>query len=450
MPAQWWTPSKPISVDGGWVRFKKSSEAIPEVSGSLKASEDQLFPEVFKLNVLPWPVLIFILTLLIPTSISFYIDSLRITPYRVILIIFTVPSLVTLLSSPKYKLLVSDYLIMLYAFWAPIALLVNHDSSVAIESGGIHVLESIGAYLIGRIFITDIKKFWTLIYFISLIICLLFFVTLPEALTGKYIIRTLAGSETPFIGKRLGFHRAFGPFDHPIHYGVFCAGMIALSWTMLHSSSPVKKWLKTIWISICTLLSFSSGPLSAVTAQFILIFWHSFVKIKHRWKTFFAGLFFLYISISILSNRTPIKVALHYLTLSAKTAYNRLIIYEYGSQDVVDHPIFGIGHNIWSKPVWMHSNSMDTFWLYTAVTFGLPAALGIAGALLYMIIHLTQKKLDHDLALCRNGWVISIIGLCMSAATVHFWNILHIYFLFLIGIAAWLVQHPGQSSTEKR
>ena len=49
-----------------------------------------------------------------------------------------------------------------------------------------------------------------------------------------------------------------------------------------------------------------------------------------------------------------------YFTFSTTSAYNRIIIFEYGSAEVMRNPIFGIGLGDWIRPVWM-SDSMDNF-----------------------------------------------------------------------------------------
>ena len=35
--------------------------------------------------------------------------------------------------------------------------------------------------------------------------------------------------------------------------------------------------------------------------------------------------------------------------------------YEYSMDDILDHPLFGIGLNDWTRPEWMN-NSIDSFW----------------------------------------------------------------------------------------
>ena len=62
-----------------------------------------------------------------------------------------------------------------------------------------------------------------------------------------------------------------------------------------------------------------------------------------------------YIVVDMLSNRTPFEVLISYGTFNQATAYNRVHIWNYGMQNVMGSPIFGIGLNDWARPSWMQS-----------------------------------------------------------------------------------------------
>ena len=131
------------------------------------------------------------------------------------------------------------------------------------------------------------------------------------------------------------------------------------------------------------------------------------------------------------------RVFLTYLTFSPHTAYNRLSIFNFGIQDVYANPIFGIGpFNLWSKPSWMHSDSMDNFWLYQAVHYGAPACIFI---LLACIVALSRNwaEINETIRRARLGWSLSMIGLIIAAATVHLWHVGLSFFGLLLGIGAW-------------
>ena len=89
------------------------------------------------------------------------------------------------------------------------------------------------------------------------------------------------------------------------------------------------------------------------------------------------------------------------------------------------------------------SDSMDNFWLVTAVRYGLPAlALLIATIVVLAIRQARAAANDRELNRHRMAWLAIIIGFCVSGITVHFFNALFAYFFFLIGTGSWIAQ-PG-------
>jgi hypothetical protein len=127
---------------------------------------------------------------------------------------------------------------------------------------------------------------------------------------------------------------------------------------------------------------------------------------------------------------------LYYLTFSAETAYNRITIWEWGFwKNAVPNPVFGIGMQEWVRPSWMHSTSMDNFWLVQMVTYGLPCFAFLAMAALTQIWRAGRVQDPATVGL-RMGWIISMIGLSVSACTVHFWNTSFIWFALMIGISS--------------
>ena len=162
-------------------------------------------------------------------------------------------------------------------------------------------------------------------------------------------------------------------------------------------------------------------------------------KINGRWKMLFGLFGLIYLAIDLFSNRTPFHVFVTYFTFSTVSAYNRILIFEYGSAEVMRNPIFGIGLGDWIRPVWM-SDSMDNFWLLIAVRYGLPAWLMLVGLMGGLIWTIAQRKgLPQSWRRARHAWAFTLFGITVAAATVHLWNALFVLFIFLIGAGAWLL-----------
>jgi len=395
--------------------------------------------QAVRLNVLPWQIKLFLLSLLIPTELSFNIGEFRLTVYRLILLLFFLPCFFRVLRGQSGRALLADWLLLGYSFWVILALSIHLGLAGGLKSGGILVVESFGAYLLARSFIRNELEFGSFVRFLFFIVIGLSLITIPEALTGKNILRPHMGH----IGGRLGLTRAFGPFDHPILYGMFCASAVSLTLFV-----PIKNLLetgahslRTGWVVVATFMSVSSGALASVMVQIILAVWNGLTRgMTSKWRFFSFLLVLAYIVIDLLSNRTPMRVILHRLTFSAETAYNRLLIWEWGTKrNVAEHPWFGIGFADWIRPSWMHSLSMDNFWLVNMVRYGLPSFVLLAtGGLFLLFAVKRQPDLSAPAQRMRTGWGFTMIGLIIAGCTVHFWNTLHVWFFFMLGSGAWM------------
>lgn len=406
-------------------------------------------PSARALGVLRWCpfwVGLLLITLMVPTDLSFSLGSMRLTPYRLVLIVSFMPALLTVLGGRAGRMHIVDFLVLCHVLWAYIVIAYHHGSGAALESGGIRMLEFSGAYLIARAYVVNEQTFRGACAMLFAILIALLPFLLVESVTGRHVIREVAAalSGNSFytdMGTRFGLTRAYGPFDHPILLGVFAASALGIAWMgavpALGRPNP-KRWpVAASFLGAVT--SLSAGALAGLMTQVLLIVWEARTRlIVGRWKTLSGLLFAAYITVDTLSNRSGYHVFLHYLTFSAHTAYNRIIIFEWGIQDVWRNPVFGIGFNVWTRPSWMHSTSMDNFWLVQAVTFGIPGFLTIALAYIF-ILSLRWRDLPERLTRVRMGWTISIIGLMVAGCTVHFWNNLFVIASFMLGLGAWFL-----------
>jgi hypothetical protein len=274
--------------------------------------------------------------------------------------------------------------------------------------------------------------------------------TIPEALTGVHIlydgiVKVVGGPMAPAIDKRMGLTRAFGPFDHPILYGVFSASAFSMAYFVIAERTLMnfKGMAQVLCVCAAAFVSASGGPYTVLLLQIFVAVWQRALgKTPGRWQML-GGLFaLLYIGIDTLSTRNPFQVFVTYLTFSAVSGYNRILIFQFGSAEVWRHPFFGIGLGDWIRPVYM-SDSMDNFWLVIAVRYGLPAFVMLVALLIGLIWAAGQRKdLPQTWRNARHAWAFTLFGIAVAAATVHLWNALFVLFIFLIGSGVWLVDAP--------
>ena len=400
----------------------------------------------------PSPLIpIFIFSLVVP--IIFFIGPLRLSPYRLILLAMFFPCLSGWLSGKAGRVIAPDILILLTSLWGALAFFVHQDASSAIQSAGIYLVETLGAYLFARCLIRSAAQFEAMVRNLFLVIVLLIPFGIYETLTGHDIIRHLLGNVFQVFADadtdpRWGLHRVQGPFEHPIFFGVFCSAGFALSiYVLNYNRSTFRKIAFAGLVVLGVFMSLSSGPLSALAAQGGFIVWDRLSRgIANRW-TILLGLFVAaYVFVDIMSTTTPLRWFIFHLAFSPETAFGRLIIWDGGSAAALSYPWFGTG-GPWEHPTWM-SDSMDMFWLYNAVVYGLPAAVSIALATVLILRKLGRLQTnDLRLASYRAGMVIAIAGLSLAGWAVHYWNALYVLFMFLLGSGLWMLEQGEEKAS---
>ncbi|MFN3193133.1 MAG: O-antigen ligase family protein [Aureliella sp.] len=405
----------------------------------------------------PLPVLALILGFATPPEMSLDLGGLRLSPYRIVVIAMLIPCLVRIFGKRAAAWHLGDTFMLLHCMWVLLALIAYAGLGQGIESGGIYLFEAMGGYLVGRCLIKDARQFLAVSrLMLSVVLCFMCIAAL-ESVSGNHFIRqasrtVLGGPPLPAIEPRLGLHRAFVSFDHPILYGIFCASTLGMAvYIPMGPADAFASRFRPAISAFATFFSLSSGAFSALGAQLFLVGWDKVTRgIGHRWSILGGGILSIWTVITLLSNRGPVKVFLTYFTFSPGTGYNRLRIWEYGSAEVIRHPIFGIGLGDWERPAWMVSGSMDNFWLATAVRYGVPALIFLVAAIGYLVYRQVRVSTRQTLyCKCRSAWMVSIIGLSLAACTVHFWNALFCLFCFLIGSGAWLASGPTRERNRR-
>jgi len=398
------------------------------------------------------------LGLLIPQEIPLAIGPLSLSGYRIVLLVLFFPMLFSLINLRVGRLRPSDGLVFLHGVWVILAFMSVHDGGIAIESGGIWLLETFGAYLLARRFIRSPKHFFA---FVALMLGVLCVLAIPNIIgaVGHFQpfrdpLRIARGAGRYVTDSRLGMMRQTGPFAHQILNGVFCASALGMVWyaTKARGKSFFGGTWRSMIVAVAMATSLSSGAFGAFFFQSLLLGWDLATrKLRHKWWVLMGIFAACYVLIDVLSNRTPFHVLISYLTFNPTTGYSRILIWTYGSAEALRHPVFGIGFNDWVRPVWMHSSSMDNFYLVLAVRHGIPAFAFFAAAVLYVMLRAATVRInDPVVRLARTGWMVSMGGMIIAACTVHYWNALVVYFCFMIGAGVWLLDYPAHEKRMRR
>lgn len=395
---------------------------------------------------------LFILSLALP--IIFYAGPLRLSPYRAFLLALFLPCLMAWLAGQLGRVRLPDVLILSACLWGMLALTINHGLEIAWQPAGILLIETFGAYLLARSLIRNEHGFRTMVRVLFWTICILLPFAVIESLTDRAILVEALQTVVAVVPQtdtdtRYGFHRAQVVFEHPILYGVFSASGIGLTYYVTGPArSALGRLLWTAPVALAAMLSLSAGAAASIVSQLGLTSWDYVTRnFRHRWRLLGILVLVAYVTVDLLSNRTPFHVFVTYLTFSVETGYARIMIWNWGIAEVMRHPVFGIGLAEWERPLWK-SGSMDNFWLVLAVRYGTPMFLMLAGAVALILRSLGRARLDDErLRACRAGLLMTLAGLVIAGCTVHYWNALYAWFMFLLGSGMWMLDDAASTKS---
>ena len=401
------------------------------------------------------PMLVFILIVGLVTPLLLNLGPLRLSVYRIVLLVIFFPVLHALLTGKAGRIRVPDICVILICLWSMLSIIVVHGLADKIEAIGIMIVETLGAYLIGRVLIRSPEAFHAMVkLFFGLTLLMLPF-AMFETLTSQNIILDLFDKvgttyRDVFKDPRWGLDRVQGPFTHPIAFGVFYGSLIGITHYVLgYGKSVFGKFSRTIIVIVIGALSLSSGPLAALVAQVFFVAWDLvFRSIRARWYIL-SGLTVLgYILVDVLSNRNPFQVFISYLAFNEHTAYNRINIWVWGIKNISDNPVFGIGFNDWERLYWMTS-SFDMFWLLPAMQHGVVVGFLFFLFFFWVFFQTVYAKIsDPRIHAYRVGYLASMFGLFMAGWTVHYWDATLVLFMFLMSSGMWMSDDRAVQSEE--
>ena len=386
--------------------------------------------------------MIFMLSLALP--VFAHVGELRLTPYRIVLFATFVPLSLIWGAGRMGRILLSDVLILVSCLWSALAFAIAHGFPLAVEMMGIVVVQTFGPYLLGRYTIRGPEQFRKVVLLLFIIVVSILPFSMYESITGKPLALQLFSMVAPtlpnvYMESRLGLDRAQGVFEHPILYGIFCSTAFGLSYYCLfRNSRSVMRFSLPSIVLLAAFISLSTGALLSIVIQIGLSCWDYLIRWRHRWRLFALLVVSGYVTIDLMSNRTPFELFVAYLTFNTASAYNRVLIWHYGVAEVLRHPIFGIGFHEWERAHWM-SASIDNFWLLIAVSNGLPALVCLFVAMLIICWRIgRQQRLSQKVERYRKGLLITLTAIFVAICSVHLWNATFCWLMFLVGSGVWI------------
>jgi hypothetical protein len=397
--------------------------------------------------------MLFVLSIFIPVEFHFLLGSLRIEAYRIVLALVLVYGLININKILKDADII-DILLFIFTVLATASLIYNHGLQKGIESSGILIIETLGAFYLARLFIRTPKNYYEInMWFVTILAFLLIF-SLYEAFAKHRILhewaKNITGNDAldyrlyTHYYIRLGIMRTTNLFAHPILYGTI--GAIFFPFIVLLSAYKfkLKNALKALAIFIGMITTLSSAPLLSVAFQGMT------AVLSRFWdggKRFWLGFGFIALSgmilINAISNRGFFAILISYLTFNPVTGYYRLLQWEHSMDDIADNPLFGIGLNDWTRPEWMNS-SIDSFWLLMTLQHGIIASFLLLFVCLYAVFHTLNTLHKHHPAIrwMVESWILAFMSLILIGFTVDYFGKIQPLFFFVLGSIGWAKSYP--------
>jgi len=402
-----------------------------------------------------WPVCLFLIALVVPWVIA--IGTLRLSVYRILLVVMVLPCVVMWMTGKAGRIRGPDIILLLFWSWWALSSIVIHGLELSIQPVGIGFVETIGPYLIARCYIRDADGFHSAIQILFRIVLVLMPFAVLELITGQNLLRELFGAilQTNFYPQeqRSGLTRVLSVFDHPIVFGLCSGSILALVHLVLgYQQSFFERCFRTLIVGGTAVMSLSAGPFGALAAQGFLLSWNGLLSgLRSRWKILIAILVCLVLLIEMVANRSALTIIVSFVLFDSASYWYRTLIWTYGSESVLNHPLFGVGLNDWERPEWMPTGSIDSFWLYLAIRAGLPAAILMLLAFLWVYLAIGFKKgLEGRLADYRTGFLISMTAFFLVGWAGHFWDAAYVLLLFLMGSGVWMLDVEGKDAAAVR
>ncbi|MEE4200896.1 O-antigen ligase family protein [Erythrobacter sp.] len=377
----------------------------------------------------------------IPGQFSVTLFSIFLTPLRVFILVLS-PFILREVVRGRLRFTTPDFCLIVVAGWIALASYMNSgELEKAFQQGGSHLVDITLAYFIARVCIKTPRDLRLLLILTAPGVLIQGLIVFQEAVTHQRLLQpfatSLTGSVNPLRDEaRLGLMRGAASFPHPILAGIFLASLLPI-----YLLSGLRSWPKWAGIiaAICAFFTMSSAALLGLIFGAILAAYDWLTEqIRNvTWQLLLAFGAVVYFVIEMLSNTGFYGLLVRYASLNTASAYNRVLIWRFGTDNIAEHPWFGIGYDDWVRPSWMHSDSFDHFWLIMALRFGIPASLLLIIALLVALVMVARSSLfanPVDARLLR-GVAISLGVFALGVNSVSMWQGILVWFFVLFGVA---------------
>jgi hypothetical protein len=386
-----------------------------------------------------WAIAIFFVVLFIPGSLHI---GIRITPYRLYLILMAAPLILRFREDPGLKITIIDVLVFLAIAWRSLSILAVHQTS-EIANAGSSFLELFFGYMLGRVFIRTAAdyRFFFKCFLITLVAFLPF--ALLELTTRQRVLRNLFGIilDNPPTSTsdqiRFGLMRVQVSFEHAVLFGSFCVIAFA-NMFYIYRDKFVGRFGRMAFVAGMACMSLSSSAFLVLILQSgMIVYERIFRAVKFKWLLLGLAAVTLWFSFRLLVGMSVPEYIVSELVYNEDGSNARIDQMKFGMMEVRRFPWFGIGLNTYAHAFW-RSSSIDNFWLGLAIKSGVPALVLMLAAYVWHFFRVgLQRGLDETETAYRNGYQITTFCLFLTLSIGNLWGSSNVFAMLYIGAGAW-------------
>lgn len=397
---------------------------------------------------------VLVYSLLLPPQFYVNVGGSVITPFRILLLASSIYIAAQLLSG-RLRLVWPDILVIAAAAWIVLSLYITTGGTDALTASIAQVCDIGFSYLFARCAFRSLRDVRIFLILLAPGIAVMGGLIAIESVTKTNIVQPFFSSITgsPVTGRsteRMGLMRARGGFPHAI-----LAGMFFSSFLSLYALSGIRRmpWLLGIFASLMSFFTVSSAAVLALVFGIGLIAynWLSERFAQLSWKLFFFASTVIIFVLESASNSGSFNLIIRYASLNSGSAYNRVLIWRYGTQNVEQAPWFGRGYADWERPDWMVA-SIDNYWLLLAIQYGVMAPALIVLATVLCVFAVMRRSTLSSLidARFQRGIAIAVSVFALGAISVALWLEVQVWYFVLLGMAVSIAHAPVYRRTYVR
>jgi hypothetical protein len=377
--------------------------------------------------------------MLLPPQLNLSVMGVVLPPYR----LFLIPATLLVVGANlrgRWNWVLPDYLMLFGTAWIWLALYNTSEFEDFFTSSIAQTVDIALAYFFARAAFRSMRdlRLFLLLLLPGLAISGGFIAL--EAVLKRHILQPFVGGIVGVggyypIDERMGLMRSRGPFPHPILGGIFLASFLPLYWL-----SGLRGWPRMVGIATAffSFFTVSSAALLAISVSSMLIFynWLSERFIQLSWRFFFVISAIVIFALEFGTKSGSFNLIMRYASLNSYSAFNRVLIWRYGTMSVEKHPWFGIGYAEWERPIWMVSGSIDHYWLKQAIQFGIIPALTLAIATTLAVLALIRKsgREQQTDKMALRGLAIAMSVFALGIVSVSIWLSTQVWFHMMLGL----------------